>query len=98
MDVFGFLLSKPVLIGLHLGFAIVGIDAFLWLFGELKNRTWNTRHIRITAVIGVVGFVLSWIFGGYYYVAYYGSLVKPVIKVGLMGFIISSAARWGALQ
>ena len=160
MDVFGFLLSKPVLIGLHLGFAIVGIDAFLWLFGELKNRTWNTRHIRITAVIGVVGFVLSWIFGGYYYAAYYGSLVKPVIKsglapwahniimetkehiflfivplaitaitiaflnqdefqklnirrstfllvgfvavlgltVGLMGFIISSAARWGALQ
>ena len=83
MDIFGFLLNKPVLIGLHLGFAIVGIDAFLWLLGELKNKTLNTRHIRITAVIGVVGFVLSWIFGGFYYVTFYGSLVKPVIKSGL---------------
>ena len=83
MDVFGLILSKPVLIGLHLGFAIVGIDAFLWLLGELKNKTLNTRHIRITAVIGVVGFVLSWIFGGFYYVTFYGSLVKPVIKSGL---------------
>ncbi|KKU19373.1 MAG: hypothetical protein UX29_C0005G0017 [Parcubacteria group bacterium GW2011_GWA2_46_10] len=40
------LLSKPVLIGLHLAFAIIGID-------------------------------------GYYYVKYYGGLVKPIIQKGL---------------
>ena len=27
--------NKAVLIGFHLGAAIVGIDAFLWLLGEL---------------------------------------------------------------
>ena len=83
MDIFGFLLSKPVLIGLHLGFAIVGIDAFLWLLGEFTSSAWRTKHLRIAAVAGVTGFTLSWIFGGYYYVVYYGSLVKPVIKSGL---------------
>ena len=30
-----------------------------------------------------MGFVLSWFSGGYYYVKYYGGLVKPIIKSGL---------------
>jgi len=83
MDIFSIMGSKPVLIGLHLGFAIIGIDAFLWLFGEIKNASWHTKRLRITALIGVAGFALSWLFGGYYYVKFYGELVKPVIKGGL---------------
>src|SRR3990167_75766 len=59
MDIIGILQSKPVLIGLHLGFAIIGIDAFL----------------------------ASWIAGGYYYVVYYGTLVKPVIKSGVAPWV-----------
>src|SRR3989344_5347060 len=77
------LLSKPVLIGLHLAFAIVGIDALLWLLGEIKNDTWRKTRVYWSAVVGVIAFVLSWIAGGYYYVRYYGSLVKPVIQKGL---------------
>jgi len=75
--------SKPVLIGLHLGFAIVGIDAFLWLLGKIWDKGGSVKARMITALIGVLAFVASWIAGGYYYVVFYGTLVKPVIKEGL---------------
>ena len=77
------LLSKPVLIGLHLAFAIVGIDAFFWLLGEIKNNSWRKTRLYWSAIVGVLAVVLSWLTGGYYYVKYYGDLVKPIIKSGL---------------
>ena len=83
MDIFAVLQSKPVLIGFHLGFAIVGIDAFLWLLGQFKDNGGSRKSRIMTAAIGVAAFVASWIAGGYYYVIYYGTLVKPVIKSGL---------------
>ena len=83
MDIFDVLQSKPVLIGFHLGFAIVGIDAFLWLLGQFKDDGGLRKSRIMTAAIGVAAFVASWIAGGYYYVIYYGTLVKPVIKSGL---------------
>jgi len=83
MDIVGIIASKPVLVGLHLGFGIIGIDAFLWLLGEFKYAAWHSARLRISAAIGVLGFVLSWLFGGYYYVTFYGALVRPVIKAGL---------------
>jgi len=82
MGIFSFLTYKPVLIGLHLGFAIVGIDAFLWYLGELVGKSQNHTRIRWASIIGVAGFALSWLFGGYYYVVNYGKLVKPVIFKG----------------
>lgn len=83
MDFLSIVGSRPALIGLHLGFAIIGIDAFLWLLAEVKNKEWHTKRLRIAALLGVGGFVLSWLFGGYYYVKFYGALVRPVIKSGL---------------
>ncbi|MDP3953645.1 MAG: hypothetical protein Q8P99_02395 [bacterium] len=83
MDFLAIIQSKPVLIGLHLGFAIIGIDAFLWLLGKLKGDSGSQKSMIVTAAIGVLSFIASWLAGGYYYVVYYGSLVKPVIKAGL---------------
>lgn len=83
MDLVAIIQSKPVLIGLHLGFAIIGIDAFLWLFGKLRGDGGSRKSMIVTAVIGTIAFVASWVVGGYYYVVYYGTLVKPVIKSGL---------------
>jgi len=87
MDIVAILQSKPVLIGLHLGFAIVGIDAFLWLLGKLKDDGSSQKSKITTAVVGVVAFVASWLTGGYYYVVYYGTLVKPVIKSGVAPWV-----------
>ena len=83
MDFWAIIQSKPVLIGLHLGFAIVGIDAFLWLLGKLQGDGGSQKSMIVTAVIGVTAFIASWIAGGYYYVVYYGALVKSVIQKGL---------------
>jgi hypothetical protein len=82
MDFVSVLTAKPVLIGIHLGFAIVGIDAFLWLLGEIVANAGSVRRRTIAACIGIFGFLGSWIAGGYYYVKFYGPLVKPVIKAG----------------
>ena len=87
MDIIVLLQSKPVLIGLHLGFAIMGIDAFLWLLGKFKDNGGSQKSRIITAIVGVLSFVLSWITGGYYYVVYYGALVKPVIKGGIAPWV-----------
>ena len=83
MDMLSLLQTKPVLIGLHLGFAIIGIDAFLWLLGKFWDKGGSIKSRAITAFVGLVSFIASWIAGGYYYVVFYGSLVKPVIKAGL---------------
>jgi len=83
MDILTILQNKPVLIGLHLGFAIIGIDAFLWLLWKLKSDGGSHKSMIVTAAIGVTAFIGSWLAGGYYYVVYYGVLVKPVIKEGL---------------
>ncbi|OHA64918.1 MAG: hypothetical protein A2843_02625 [Candidatus Wildermuthbacteria bacterium RIFCSPHIGHO2_01_FULL_48_27b] len=79
---FPLLMSKPVLVGLHLGFAIIGIDFFLWLLGEFIAEPVKRFRLRIVAFIGLAGFLLSWIIGGYYYIKFYGPLVKPIIKAG----------------
>lgn len=83
MGIVEILQSKPVLIGLHLGFAIVGIDAFLWLLGMMRGHGSSQKSMAISAAAGVLAFVGSWIAGGYYYVVYYGTLVKPAIKSGV---------------
>ena len=87
MDIVVILQSKPVLIGLHLGFAIVGIDAFSWLLGKLKDDVGSRKSRIITAWVGVVAFIASWLAGGYYYVVYYGILVKPIIKSGVAPWV-----------
>lgn len=87
MDIIALIQSKPVLIGLHLGFAIIGIDAFLWLLGKLKDDSGSKRSRIFTALVGVIAFIGSWLAGGYYYVVYYGILVKPVIKSGVAPWV-----------
>ncbi|OGN07441.1 MAG: hypothetical protein A2669_01850 [Candidatus Yanofskybacteria bacterium RIFCSPHIGHO2_01_FULL_48_25b] len=82
MDIQLLLTSKPVLIGLHLGFAILAIDAFLWLLGEVIAGAGSKIRRTIAASLGLVGFIMTWIIGGYYYVTYYGPFVKPIIKAG----------------
>lgn len=82
MGIFSFLTYKPVLIGLHLAFAIVGIDAFLWYLGESAANSDRRYRLKWASLIGLAGFVLSWIAGGYYYIVNYGKLVKPAILKG----------------
>ena len=54
MDIIAILQSKPVLIGLHLGFAILGIDAFLWLLWKFRSKDSFQKSGFKTALAGVV--------------------------------------------
>ena len=118
--------NKPVLIGLHLGFAIAGIDAFFWLyfifstllfmkvgkpviqkglapwahaiFMEAKEHIF-LLIIPLAVTAAIAAFLnkeelqalnlqkpLKYLTG---LVVFFGLLI------GLFGFIISAAARWG---
>ena len=76
------LANKAVLIGFHLGAAILGIDALLWVLGELMAEDVHAGRARFAGLLGVLGFLGSWLFGGYYYLTYYATLVKPGILAG----------------
>ena len=71
------------LIGLHATLGEIGIFAFLLVFVELLNPSeLRIKRAKIASLIGLTFFILSWIIGGYYYVSFYGTDVKPVIKEG----------------
>jgi hypothetical protein len=72
-----------LLIGLHAGLGELGALAFLWVLVELFNaNSASIKRATRAALIGVVGLLLSWFVGGYYYLSHYQSDVKAVIKGG----------------
>lgn len=79
--------SKPVLVGLHLGFAILGIDFMLWHLGELVAKSKAYGRMKFVAWGSLASFILSWLIGGYYYVKFYGPLVKPEIKASSVPWV-----------
>ena len=70
-----------ILVELHAIIGILSAFAFLLVFVELLNPTEKMiRRIKLFALSGTALIFISWIIGGYYYVTYYGPLVKPAIK------------------
>ena len=71
------------LIGIHAITGILAIFTFLLVFIELLSPTEKTiKRIQVFAYMGTILIFISWIVGGYYYVAHYGPDVKPAIKEG----------------
>lgn len=66
---------------LHVLSGLLGIVLFaVVLLGLMKNA--SLKKLKITSLLGLLAFLASWFYGGYYYVLYYGSKVKPLIKAG----------------
>nr|MDO8098427.1 hypothetical protein [Candidatus Njordarchaeota archaeon] len=72
------------IVALHIAIAdIVGGIGFLWTLVELFDlKESGIKRIKLMSLVGFTGVILAWIIGGYYYVTYYGSTVKPVILAG----------------
>ena len=68
-----------------LGAAAIVAHAGLALL--LKGKELNIRVLKIYSLLGFLGFVGSWLFGGYYYSFYYGKAVKPGIVEGATPWI-----------
>lgn len=63
-----------------LGIAAIALSVFV-LVALFRDKV-NLKALKISSILSLLGFLGSWITGGYYYVNYYGSNVKPVIKAG----------------
>ncbi len=77
------------LLASHVFLGLLGTISFyaVWM-GLLKKRL-NLSYLRLTALAGLLFFLLSWFTGGYYYITYYGKAVKPIIKAGQIPWVHS---------
>ena len=75
------ILLKYLLVG-HVFVGLAGVIIFYAvLMAVLKPVDFSRlKFLRLASLGGLIGFLLSWLSGGYYYVVYYGNIVKPIIK------------------
>ncbi|MBI4692334.1 MAG: hypothetical protein HY773_02785 [Candidatus Terrybacteria bacterium] len=74
-----------LLVGIHVAIGELAIIAFIWTFIELAKPTeQKIKRAKIAAILGTTLIFISWIVAGYYYVEFYGTNVKPIIKQGPM--------------
>lgn len=66
----------------HVVLGLIGVGASYAVVMLLLRRTLSIRWLRWSSAVAFFSYILSWLSGGYYYVVYYGSAVKPVIKAG----------------
>lgn len=69
-------------LSIHVLIGVIGIAAsymtLMWLF----KRELPIKSLKASSLVAFVAYITAWITGGFYYVVYYGSNVKPVIKEG----------------
>jgi len=66
----------------HIILGLVGIMALYMVWMGLLKKSPKIDFLKWASVVSAVSFFASWLSGGYYYVLYYGGVVKPVIKAG----------------
>lgn len=74
------LLQFSLIAHVILGIIAVAASYSVWLHAVKKIPP--IQFLKISAEIAFFSFVFSWIAGAYYYVVYYGTAVKPIIKAG----------------
>lgn len=75
-ELFKTLLSLHVLFGV----AAIFIIGYLWM--SLKNPDSKGIILKLLSLGGFLALLTSWMTGGYYYLYYYGTSVKPAILAG----------------
>ncbi len=66
----------------HVLLGVIGLMASYAVVLELIKKQVRGSAAALRALIAFLSYMLSWISGGYYYVMYYGSSVKPKILEG----------------
>ena len=72
-----------ITLGTHVILGIVGLIASFATTLNLLVKNGSIKLRVAWAWTACAAYVLSWLSGGYYYVFYYGSNVKPDIKAGI---------------
>src|SRR3989344_8485757 len=71
---------------LHVFSGLIGVIFSYATLMELVRHNYSLPYLRRTSVGAVILYLLAWLSGGYYYVTYYGTTVKPVILAGAHPF------------
>lgn len=66
----------------HIVFGVTAIAAMYALWMAMLRREPKLKTLKIFSLGGLIALLLSWGAGGHYYLSYYGSSVKGVIKSG----------------
>lgn len=70
------------LLSLHIMLGVIATAVFGYIWLQLRNPEYKLKNIKLYSVAGIFSLFASWVTGGYYYLYYYGSKVKPVILSG----------------
>lgn len=70
------------LLTLHIILGVAATTAFGYVWIQFKNPDYKISGVKILSFFGALAIFSSWAIGGYYYVYYYGSKVKPQILAG----------------
>ena len=71
------------LIGFHAWLGEFAALMFIWAFIEMiSGCESNIRRAKRAVLLGIACIFAAWLVGGFYYVEFYGSDVKPLIKEG----------------
>lgn len=71
-----------VTLSAHVILGIIGLIASFATTLILFRQGGSVRRRTVWAWTACVAYIVSWLSGGYYYVFYYGGVVKPIIKEG----------------
>jgi hypothetical protein len=72
---------KDVLLFLHPTFGVLGLLAAVWVFVEALNASdGNHRRLWLASLAVAACFVLAWLLGGWYYVAFYHTDKALILK------------------
>lgn len=66
----------------HVVAGLIGFIAIYAILMALFKRESSVKVLRVSSLIAFLSYLISWFAGGYYYVLWYGSEVKPIIKGG----------------
>jgi len=69
-------------LSLHVIAGIVGVMASYAVTLHLLKKDLSLNFLKISSLLAFLSYLASWFSGGYYYVIYYGGVVKPIIKEG----------------
>ena len=74
-------MNKDISIFLHPIFGLLGILCAVWFVIETLNASQNNaKRVRLASYGVAVFIILAWIFGGYWYVNFYGAEKAIILK------------------
>jgi len=66
----------------HIVAGVIALGASYAFLLNVVGKDPSLKLLRVSSLTALAGYLLSWLSGGYYYVLYYGGVVKPIIKEG----------------